>query len=76
MKRKIKKRWCWGAGLALVALVLVAPIDIFIAFILQTQQKVEITKELIESLTTTTKAATSLMVALVSLVFYRVMKKK
>jgi len=76
VRRKAKRRLVWVVGSALVTLVLVAPIDVFIAFILQTQQKIEITKDLIESLTTTTKAATSLMVALAALVFYRAMKKK
>ena len=76
MKRKVKKRWAWIIGLVLITLVLVAPIDVFIAVILQTQQKVEITRGLIESLTTATKTATSLMLALAALIAYRVMKKK
>lgn len=76
MRRKFKKRWAWIVGLALITLVLAATIDLFIAFILQTQQKVEITKGLIESLTTVTKTATSLVVALAALIAYRVMRKK
>lgn len=77
MKRRFKKQhWGWIIGLTLIALVLAAPIDVFIAFVLETRQKVEITKGLIESLTNTTKAATSLMVALAALIAYRVMKKK
>ena len=38
-------------GLVVITLVLAAPLDLFVAFILETQKKVEITKDLIESLT-------------------------
>ena len=76
MKRRFKRQhWGWIIGLTLITLVLVAPIDLFLAFILQTRQKIEVTKELIESLTAATKTATSLVVALAALIAYRVMKK-
>lgn len=78
MKRRRFKRhhWGWIIGLALITLVLIAPIDVFVAFVLETRQKVEITTGLINSLTSTTKAATSLMVALAALIFYKVAKRK
>jgi len=76
VKRKIKRHhWGWIVGFALIAIVLAAPIDIFVSFVLQAKQKVEITKGLIETITTTTKAATSLVVALSALLFYKVMRK-
>jgi len=74
--RKLKKHyWGWIVGLMLITIVLVAPIDIFVAFVLQAKEKVEITKDLIDSLTATTKAATTLVIALAALIFYKVMKK-
>ena len=83
-KRKIKKHhWSLIAGSALIAAILLSPVNLFIAFILATKQKlaatgelVETTGELIQSLTITTKAATSLIIVIATLVTTWLLRKK
>ena len=76
MKRKVKKHyWGWIIAVGTTLLVLVMPVDLYISFILQTKQKVEVTEQLITDLTLAVEAGYALLAGIAALIFYKVVKK-
>ena len=76
MKRKVKKHyWGWIIAAVIAVLVLAMPLDIFVKFIYETQQKAAITENLLITLTGTAKAGMVFLSALAALIFYKMVKK-
>ena len=76
MKRRIKKQhWGWVIGGGVIVLLIATPLDVFVRLAYETQEKAEITEDLLVTLTGTVKAGAVLMTALVALIFYKAVKK-
>ncbi len=60
---------------AVIIIVLAVPLDVFVRLAYETQQKAQITEELLITLTGTVKTATTLVVAAAAFIYYRTVKK-
>lgn len=56
----------WIAAGAILVAILACPLDIFVAFILQTREKIEITETLIHDLTALSKAGLIFVLAVLA----------
>ena len=57
-----------------ILILLAVPLDVFIRLAYETQQKAQITEELLITLTGTVKAGAVLLTALAALIFYKAVK--
>ncbi|KKL78076.1 hypothetical protein LCGC14_2028430 [marine sediment metagenome] len=75
MRRRIKKHnWGWLVAGVVILILLAVPLDVFIRLAYETQQKAQITEELLITLTGTVKAGAVLLTALAALIFYKAVK--
>jgi len=75
VRRRIKKHnWGWLVAGVVILILLAVPLDVFIRLAYETQQKAQITEELLITLTGTVKAGAVLLTALAALIFYKAVK--
>ena len=68
MTRKVKKHyWGWVIALVIAVLVLAMPLELFVKFVYETQQKAKITEELLVTLTGTAKTGLVFLSAIAAL---------
>ena len=75
MRRRIKKHnWGWLVAGVVILILLAVPLDVFVRLAYETQQKAQITEDLLITLTGTIKAGAVLLTALAALIFYKAVK--